>query len=179
MKKRLLCLPLLALMALTATACGSKKKSDSQSSSVEPTPASSSVEESSSTPTPESSSSAPESSSSKTPFVPDSDEYEEPDPVELTDDGLLQHMADSYAYCEDLVEQGSVLFKNQDEDGNPVLPLKSSERKITLFGRGSRNLYYRSGAGGAAPNIDVNAPLLNKAFENCGFQINNTVFNLY
>ena len=177
MKKRLLCLPLLALMALSATACGSKKKSDSQSSSVEPAPASSSIDDSSATPAPASSSSAP--SSSKTPFVPDGDEYVEPDPVELTDEGLAQHMADAYAYCEDLVEQGSVLFKNSDENGDPVLPLKSSERKITLFGRASRNLYYRSGAGGAAPNIDVNAPLLNKCFENCGFEVNNTVFNLY
>ena len=176
MKKRLLCLPLLALMALSATACGSKKKSDSPSSSEEPAPSSEVTPSSSSVAPSESSQSTP---SSNVPFVPDSDEYEEPDPVDLTDEGLVKHMEEAYAYCVDLVEQGAVLFKNSDEQGNPVLPLKSSERKITLFGRASRNLYYRSGAGGAAPNIDVNAPLLNKCFENCGFEINNTVFNLY
>ena len=213
MKKSILCLPLLALLAMSVTGCG-RNKSESQVSSASSasevasseqsssTPASSnnessetnqssSPEQSSQTPsktseTPSQSSQAPSQSSengssqesSQNPDIPEVDEIEEVEPVTLNDEGLEEHIADAYKFSEQLVEQGSVLFKNEDEDGNPVLPLQSGERKVTLFGRASRNLYYRSGAGGAAPN-DKLVVTLDKAFENCGFEINKTVFNLY
>ena len=96
----------------------------------------------------------------------------------LSNDGWKRLIKDSYKFSEELVEQGSVLFKNDLEDGEPVLPLKENERKVTLFGRASRNIYYRSGAGGAAPNDDL-VVTLDQAFENCGFEINRTVFSLY
>ena len=96
----------------------------------------------------------------------------------LYEGGWKQLIKDSYKFSEELVEQGSVLFKNDVVDGEPVLPLKENERKVTLFGRASRNIYYRSGAGGAAPNDDL-VVTLDQAFENCNFQINKTVFNLY
>ena len=97
----------------------------------------------------------------------------------LSTNQLKRLIKDSYKFSEELVEQGAVLFKNDKKDGKPVLPLESNERKITLFGRGSRNIYYRSGAGGAAPNEDY-VVSLDKAFvEECGFTINETVFNLY
>ncbi|MCQ2776316.1 MAG: glycoside hydrolase family 3 C-terminal domain-containing protein [Bacilli bacterium] len=92
----------------------------------------------------------------------------------LTDDGFYQMIEDSYAYCEDAVEQGSVLLKND----NNALPLKAEERKVTLFGQASRNLFMRSGAGGAAPN-ETFMVKLDQAFIENGFSINKTLWNKY
>ena len=96
----------------------------------------------------------------------------------LTDSGCKQMIADAYKFCEETVEQGSVLFKNSDKNGNPVLPLAESERNVTLFGRGSRNLFMRSGAGGAAPNPSL-VVRLDKAFKDAGFKVNEKVFKKY
>ena len=96
----------------------------------------------------------------------------------LSNDGWKQMIKDSYTFCEEAVEQGSVLMKNTVKNGEPVLPLKSTERKVTLFGQGSKNLFMRSGAGGAAPN-DNYVVKLDAAFVNNGFEINRTVWNLY
>ena len=86
---------------------------------------------------------------------------------------------DSYKFCEELVEQGSVLFKNDIvADGKPALPLRADERSVSLLGQGSKNIYYRSGAGGAAPNDDL-VVTLDQAFEDNGFEINHTVFDSY
>ena len=89
---------------------------------------------------------------------------------------------DSYKFCEELVEQGSVLFKNDIVDGGePCLPLKKPadrKLKVTLFGQGSKNIYYRSGAGGAAPNDDL-VVTLDQAFEDNNVEINHTVFDKY
>ena len=88
---------------------------------------------------------------------------------------------DSYKFCEELVEQGSVLFKNDLVDGEPCLPLKKpADRnlKVTLLGQGSKNIYYRSGAGGAAPNDDL-VVTLDQAFEDNNIDINHTVFDKY
>ena len=62
---------------------------------------------------------------------------------ELTDKGYENLIADSYDFCTQLEEEGSVLLRN---DG--VLPLKETERNVTLFGGSSANIRYRSGAGG-------------------------------
>ena len=96
----------------------------------------------------------------------------------LSNEGWKRMIKDSYEYCEDLVEQGSVLFKNAEKNGKPVLPLDKNERKISLLGQGSKNMYYRSGAGGAAPNDDL-VVSLDQAFESNGFEINHTVFDKY
>ena len=92
----------------------------------------------------------------------------------LSNDGWKKMIKDSYKFCEEAVEQGSVLFKNE----NGALPLKENERKVTLFGRGSKNLFMRSGAGGAAPNNNL-VVKLDAAFEANGFEINHTVFDKY
>ena len=92
----------------------------------------------------------------------------------LSDEGFERMIEDSYKFCEQAVEQGSVLFKND----NDALPLKENERKVTLFGRGSKNLFMRSGAGGAAPNPNL-VVKLDAAFEDNGFEINHTVFDKY
>ena len=92
----------------------------------------------------------------------------------LSNDGWKKMIKDSYKFCEEAVEQGSVLFKND----NDALPLKENERRVTLFGRGSKNLFMRSGAGGAAPNNNL-VVKLDAAFEANGFEINHTVFDKY
>ena len=92
----------------------------------------------------------------------------------LSNDGWKKMIKDSYKFCEEAVEQGSVLFKNE----NGALPLKENERNVTLFGRGSKNLFMRSGAGGAAPNNNL-VVKLDAAFESNGFNINRTVFDKY
>ena len=81
---------------------------------------------------------------------------------------------DSMKFCREAVEQGSVLIKND----NDCLPLKKDERKVTLFGTGSKNLFMRSGAGGAAPNEDNVITMLD-GFKEAGFEVNETVYNSY
>ena len=92
----------------------------------------------------------------------------------LSDAGFARMIKDSYTYCEELVEQGSVLLKN---DRN-CLPLGNNERNITLFGQGSKNLFYRSGTGGPAPNENFVVDLY-KAFTMNGFRVNQTVYDKY
>ncbi len=92
----------------------------------------------------------------------------------LSNDGWKRMIKDSYKFCEEAVEQGSVLFKNE----NDALPLKANERKVTLLGQGSKSLFMRSGAGGAAPN-DSLVVKLDAAFESNGFEINHTLFDKY
>ena len=96
----------------------------------------------------------------------------------LSDKGWKRMIADSYNFCEEAVEQGSVLLKNADVNGKPALPLAKEERKVTLLGKGSKNLFMRSGAGGAAPNPNLKVTL-DKAFENNGFKINKEVYKAY
>ena len=96
----------------------------------------------------------------------------------LSDEGWSQMILDAYKFCEETVEQGSVLFKNAVKNGKPVLPLAEDEINVTLFGRGSRNLFMRSGAGGAAPNPSL-VVRLDRAFKDAGFNVNEEVFKKY
>ena len=95
----------------------------------------------------------------------------------LTDEGCEKLLKDSYDFCVQEEREGSVLLKNEDENGNPVLPLAEDERSVTLFGGNSANMILRSGAGGAAPN-DKLVIHLNEAFELRGFEVNPTIWNL-
>ena len=92
----------------------------------------------------------------------------------LSDEGWYHMIADAYNFCEEAVEQGSVLLKNE----NGALPLGKEERHVTLLGQGSKNLFMRSGAGGAAPNPNLKVTL-DKAFKRNGFSINRTIFDKY
>ena len=92
----------------------------------------------------------------------------------LTDEGWARMIKDSYDFCVQEEEEGSVLLKNE----NNALPLKADERSVTLFGRNSAHMCLRSGAGGAAPNADL-VVYLNDAFESKGFEYNKTVWDLY
>ena len=93
---------------------------------------------------------------------------------ELTDEGWERMIADSYKFCEEAVEQGSVLIKND----NDCLPITKDNPKVTLFGDGSANLFMRSGAGGAAPNPDEVVDL-GTAFEKAGFEINRSIYDKF
>ena len=93
---------------------------------------------------------------------------------ELTDEGYWELIDDSYAFCIEEEEQGSVLLKNE---GN-ALPLDADERDVTLFGNNSAHLIYRSGAGGPTPN-DEYVIDMDKAFTDAGFNINQELFDAY
>ena len=97
---------------------------------------------------------------------------------QLTDDGWKRMIKDSYKFCEQEEEQGSVLLFNKVVNGKKALPLSANERNVSLFGQGTRKMFLRSGAGGAAPNekLVVN---LEKAFESNGFNINRTLLEKY
>lgn len=68
------------------------------------------------------------------------------------------------------MEEGSVLVKNADN----ALPLKTSERNVTLFGYGSAHPPYRGSAGGNQNKIGAS---LYSALKEYGFDINDTVHN--
>lgn len=82
----------------------------------------------------------------------------------LTDTGYERLIEDSMQFCIDEEEQGSVLLTNK----NNALPLKSDERKVTLFGNNSAHIIYRSSAGGPTPN-DEYVIDMEKAFKDGGF----------
>ena len=92
---------------------------------------------------------------------------------ELSDENLEKLIADEMAFCIEMVEEGSVLLHN-----NGALPLDTSERNVTLFGRASADIRYRNtnGGGQADPNREIN---LKTAFNNAGFTINDTLFDAY
>lgn len=92
---------------------------------------------------------------------------------ELSDENLARLVADEIAYCKEEMEEGAVLLKN---DG--ALPLKSTERKITMLGRASYDLIFKSHAAGGNVNAE-NATNLKMAFEAAGFEINETVYDAY
>ena len=92
----------------------------------------------------------------------------------LTDTGYERLIEDSMQFCIDEEEQGSVLLTNK----NNALPLKSDERKVTLFGNNSAHIIYRSSAGGPTPN-DEYVIDMEKAFKDGGFTINQEVYDVY
>ena len=91
----------------------------------------------------------------------------------MDDTGYADLIKDSYQYCIDQLEEGSVLLKN---DG--ALPLAASERNVTLFGNNSAHTIYRSGAGGPTPN-DEYVVDMQKAFTDGGFKINKKLYKAY
>lgn len=68
------------------------------------------------------------------------------------------------------MREGAVLVKNDDN----ALPLESSERSVTLFGRAAADPVYRSNSGG--PSLSTYTSLYD-ALTDEGFSINDTVFD--
>ena len=70
--------------------------------------------------------------------------------------------------------EGAVLVKNE----NNAMPLTSSERRVTLFGRAVADPVYRGNSGG--PTLDSSRLIsLKDALEEEGFAINETLYNAY
>lgn len=91
----------------------------------------------------------------------------------LTEDGWSKLIKDSYDFCVQEVEEGSVMLKN---DG--ALPLEKEERNVTLFGNNSAHTIWRSGAGGPTPNPEYQIDMA-KAFKDAGFNINQKLYDAY
>ena len=71
-------------------------------------------------------------------------------------------------------EEGAVLLRNC----NNAIPLKSSERRVTLFGRNSVDAYYRGNSGGSAFD-ESRRVTYEKALLDAGFVLNPTLLNAY
>ena len=104
----------------------------------------------------------------------DGTKYHKDEEGNLTEEGWNEMITESYKFCEEAVEQGSVLIKND----NNCLPITKEKPKVTLFGNGSANLFMRSGAGGAAPNPDYVVDLAT-AFERAGYEVNREIYDKY
>lgn len=92
----------------------------------------------------------------------------------LDDDGYKKMVADSDASEVRTMTEGAVLVKN----ANSALPLTSSERRVTLFGRAVADPVYRGNSGGPAAD-GSRLVSLKKALENEGFAINEALYNAY
>ena len=77
------------------------------------------------------------------------------------------------ALCEDVIEEGLVLLKNEDN----ALPLKSNEMKVALFGQNSADFVY--GGSGSGSVDSSKAPTLKAALERNGFEVNQTLWDFY
>ncbi len=80
---------------------------------------------------------------------------------------------DSKNLCEDVVEEGAVLLKNEDN----ALPLKQSERKVALLGQNSVDFVY--GGSGSGSVDSSTAATLKSAFEEQGFTVNSKLWDFY
>lgn len=92
---------------------------------------------------------------------------------ELNADNLKKLINDEKAYCKKEMEEGAVLLKN---DG--TLPLASNIKNVSLFGRASYDMIYKSHAGGGIVS-QATAINLKQAMEDSGFKVNNTLWNAY
>lgn len=72
-----------------------------------------------------------------------------------------------------VLEEGITLLKNEDN----ILPLKSNQKNITVFGKNSVNLVY-GGSGSSASKTETNATLYD-SLEEAGFTINPTMKDFY
>lgn len=87
---------------------------------------------------------------------------------------LLLEAAKEQSYNE--VAEGSILFKNKDN----ALPLSTSERKVTIFGRNVVDFVYMASNGGEGNSIvENNRYSFDTMMEEAGFQINPTLMNAY
>lgn len=73
-----------------------------------------------------------------------------------------------------VMEEGAVLLKNE---GN-ALPLAATEKKITLFGNSVADPVYATNGGGSVFKSGRGGSL-HQAFQDAGFEINETLYNAY
>lgn len=87
--------------------------------------------------------------------------------------GEYQAGANSVRTCEQVVEEGLVLLKNEDN----ALPLSSKETKVALLGQNSVDFVYGGSGSGSVDASTANN--LKQAFEASGFEVNSTLWNFY
>lgn len=92
----------------------------------------------------------------------------------LSDESLKKMLEASDKHDVQTMEEGAVLLKNEDS----ALPLKSDERRVTLFGRSSADPVYRGNSGGAGRDANRLVSLYS-ALKAENFAINETLFNAY
>lgn len=84
--------------------------------------------------------------------------------------------------CEEIVEEGAVLLKNNVlESGQQSLPLLSRDRKVNIFGYGATNegwLQFGIGSGSTRPQEQKSVNLL-KAFDESPYSYNKEIFEAY
>ena len=91
---------------------------------------------------------------------------------------LSDLIADGRALGEEVMEEGVVLLKNDDVDGDPALPLKEGARNVTLFGVGAVDPVYGGTGSGAVDT--ATAPTFKAALERDNlFSVNSTVWDWY
>ena len=93
---------------------------------------------------------------------------------EMNADGQAKMIADSDRHDVQTMEEGSVLLKNTDN----ALPLASTERRVTLFGRATADPYYKGRSGGASRDGSRQVSLYS-ALKAEGFAINETMYEAY
>jgi beta-glucosidase len=92
----------------------------------------------------------------------------------LSDAGLAAMLVASDKHDIQTVEEGAVLLKNE----NAALPLRSTERSVTLFGRAVADPVYKGNSGG--PGVDAARQVsLHTALKDAGFSINEALYNAY
>lgn len=93
---------------------------------------------------------------------------------EMTKDGLNKMLADSDKHDVQSMMEGAVLVKNE----NNALPLKKSERSVSLFGRATADPVYRGNSGG--PSLDASRLVsLKSGLESEGFSVNQKLYDAY
>ncbi len=89
-------------------------------------------------------------------------------------------IAEGEALCEDIVEEGTVLLKNErDEEGTPALPLSGEElQRVNVFGWAAYDWMTMAFGSGYA-NTDLQKIKLFPALEEAGIGYNQDLYNLY
>lgn len=95
---------------------------------------------------------------------------------ELSDANLNRLRNDAYKQVENEAAEGTVLLRNE----NGALPLNSSERSVSLFGRATVDPLYVGGGAAATSYADDRIALnLKEGLENAGFRVNDTLYSSY
>lgn len=71
-------------------------------------------------------------------------------PGDSTNKDFYSKIYDSYNLCREIERNGAVLLKNKE-----ALPLKSTTKKITLLGTGSKSMFLRSSAIGPGKTLGI------------------------
>ncbi len=102
--------------------------------------------------------------------------YYESEFGDFTSESLKKLDEATFEQARNEMREGAVLLRNE----NSALPLKSTERRVTLFGHASYNPLYRTYSAGSHLCEDPEWTVsLKEALEAEGFSVNETLFNAY